>query len=264
MIAIIGGSGFYQFLEKVEEVAVETPYGAPSDKLTIGECAGKKIVFLPRHGRQHQYPPHRIPYRVNLYALKQLGVTRILAAAAVGSLQAQIKPGDFVICNQFIDRTTNRLDTFFDGPPEKVVHISMADPFCSQLREQAIQCCEQLRIPFHPKGTVVVIQGPRFSTRQESRWFSQMGWDVVNMTTYPEVVLARELEICYVNIALVTDYDVGIEGQADIKPVTAETVKQIFQQNIERVKQLFQLLIEQIPEQRDCPCQHALQDAAIG
>jgi len=258
-IGIIGGSGFYQFL-KGKEVSVLTPYGKPSDKILISEYQKRKIAFLPRHGRKHQYPPHKINYLANLYALKKLGVERIIAPCAVGSLRAKIKPGDFVICDQFFDRTKVRKDTFFEGP--KVAHISMAEPYCPKLRELAIKSCQKLKIPFHKKGTVIVIEGPRFSTRAESNFLAKIG-DVINMTQYPEVVLARELQICYLNISLVTDYDVGLKKRSDIKPVTAQEVIKIFKQNNEKVKELILEILKILPLKRDCNCAKAIKEALL-
>ena len=260
-IGILGGSGFYAFLEKSKEIEVKTPYGRPSSKVAMGEIAGRKVAFLPRHGKKHQYPPHMIPYRANIYALKKLGVKRILAPATVGSLQGEIKPGDFVICDQFVDRTRGRKDTFYDGP--RTTHISSADPYCPELRKLAIESARELNIPVHEKGTVVVIQGPRFSTKAESKWFTDMGWHVIVMTQYPEVVLARELEICYLNISLVTDYDVGLVVGGEVEPVSAEEVLRVFRANNEQVKKLLFRLIEKIPDSRTCLCKEALEEAVI-
>lgn len=275
MIGIIGGSGFYQFL-KGREISVSTPYGKPSDKILITEYAGQKIAFLSRHGKKHQYPPHKINYRANLYALKKLGVKRILTSTAVGSLKPEIRPGDFVICDQFVDWTKNRPDTFFEGKfprpqfgrvgginLEGVAHISCAEPYCPELRKIAIKVCQKLKIPVHRAGTVVIIEGPRFSTKAESNFYSKMGWDVINMTQYPEVVLARELEMCYLNISLVTDYDVGLKGRKDIKPVTAQEVIKIFKQNNEKVKQIFLEIVKNLPEEQKCFCRQALREAKI-
>jgi len=273
-IGIIGGSGFYEFL-KGKEMVVSTPYGKPSDKILISEYAGRKIVFLPRHGKKHQYPPHKIPYRANIWALKKLGCQRIIAPTAVGSLQPKIQPGHFVICDQFVDRTKNCQDTFFDGKiiPAfgrmwdidfgRVTHISVAEPYCPELRKLTIKTCQKLKIPVHQTGTAVIIEGPRFSTLSESRWFSKMGWQVINMTQYPEVVLARELEMCYVNISLVTDYDVGLEGNKKIKPVTAQDVLKIFRQNNEKVKKIILEMIKILPSQRECQCGQALKNAVV-
>jgi len=255
-IGVFGGSGFYSFLKDVEEVDIDTPYGKPSDKISIATYEGKKIAFLPRHGKNHQYPPHLIPYRANLYAMKQLGVKKIIAPTASGSLQPHIKPGDFVICDQFVDRTTGRKDTFFDGP--EVKHISAAYPYCPELRKLAIETGKSLGITTHERGTVVVIQGPRFSTVAESRWFSKLGWEVINMTQYPECYLARELGICYANISLITDYDAGLEGRDDIEPVTHEAVMKFFQENNEKVKTMLFEMIKKIDVTQDkCECSKA-------
>lgn len=252
-IGVFGGSGFYKFLDNVQEVYIETPYGSPSDSIAIAEYEGKKIAFLPRHGKNHQYPPHLIPYRANLYAMKKLGVKKIIGPTASGSLQPHIKPGDFVVTDQFVDRTTGRKDTFFDGP--EVKHVSSAYPYCPELRKIAIEAGKKLGINIHEKGTVVVIQGPRFSTVAESRWFSKMGWDVINMTQYPECYLARELGICYVNIALITDYDAGLEGRDDIKPVTHEEVLKVFESNNEKLKQMLFEIIKNIDlDSCNCNC----------
>jgi 5'-methylthioadenosine phosphorylase len=258
-IGIIGGSGFYQFL-KGKEISLKTPYGQPSDKILISKYLDKEIAFLPRHGKKHQYPPHKINYRANLFAFKKLGVERIIAPCAVGSLKPKIKPGDFVFSNQFIDRTKQRLDTFFDGP--RVAHISLAEPYCPELRKIAIKSCQNLKIPFHKKGKVIVIEGPRFSTKAESNFYSKIG-DVINMTQYPEVTLARELEMCYLNISLVTDYDVGLKGKKGIKPVTAKEVIKIFQKNNEKVKELILEIIKNLPEKRNCQCPLTLKEAII-
>jgi len=272
-IGIIGGSGFYEFFarppkpegrrwEKGKWIDVKTPYGKPSDKVFLGNYKGRKIAFLPRHGRGHKIPPHMINYRANIWAFKKLGVKFIISPAAVGSLQPNIKRGDFVICNEFIDRTSGRKDTFFDGP--KVVHISSAECYCEFLRDLAVKSCKKYKIRVHPKGTAVVIQGPRFSTHTESKWFTKMGWDVVNMTQYPEVVLTREAEICYLNISIVTDYDVGLIGEKGIKPVSIEEVIRVFGQNIEKVKKVILDIIEKIPKDYKCKqCHQALRGASV-
>lgn len=252
-IGVFGGSGFYSFLENVEEIEIETPYGKPSDRIAIATYEGKKIAFLPRHGKSHQLPPHMIPYRANLYAMKKLGVKKILAPTSSGSLQPNIKPGDFVISDQFVDRTTGRKDTFYDGPVTR--HISSAHPYCQELRSIALQTAKDIGITIHEKGTVVVIQGPRFSTVVESRWFNKMGWDVINMTQYPEAYLARELGICYANISLITDYDAGLEGRDDIAPVTEDAVLKVFEENNEKVKKMLFEVIKRIDLSSDtCTC----------
>ncbi len=260
-IGVIGGTGFYSLLEDAEERRIETPYGAPSDVVTIGEMAGRGVAFLPRHGRTHSLPPHAINYRANLYALKSLGCTRVLGPCAAGSLQPDVRPGDLVICDQYVDRTTGRKDTYYDGPV--ITHVSMAEPFCPTLRRVATTAARQLDFPVHERGTVVVIQGPRFSTRAESRWFRQQGWEVINMTQYPECALARELELCYVNLSLITDYDVGVEGDAAVTPVTADEVVRRFRENLGRLRELIARIIAAIPADRTCLCASALRQAQV-
>ncbi|HQN48729.1 MAG TPA: S-methyl-5'-thioadenosine phosphorylase, partial [Caldisericia bacterium] len=224
-IGIFGGTGFYKFFDNMEEVIVETPYGSPSSSISIAEIDGKKVAFLPRHGKNHEYPPHKIPYRANLWAMKKLGVERIISPNACGSLQSHIKVGDFVICDQFVDRTSGRVSTFYDGPI--TTHIGMAEPYCLELMQIAVNNLKKLGYSHHEKGTVVVIEGPRFSTISESKWFTSMGWEVINMTQYPEVVLARELEMCFLNISVVTDYDVGVVSEGSVEPVSHEMVTKI-------------------------------------
>lgn len=261
-IGIFGGSGFYSLLEDAQEVTIETPYGAPSDRAVVGEVAGRRVAFIPRHGRYHQHPPHAINYRANLWAMKELGVSRIIGPCASGSLQPEIRPGDFVILDQLVDRTNSRRDTFYDGP--MTTHVSSADPYCETMRQAAVSTARDLGIRVHDRGTVVVIQGPRFSTRAESKWFSSEGWEVINMTQYPEAYLARELEICYVSVALITDYDVGLEGMPDIPPVSHEEVIKVFTENNSKLKNLLFEMIPRIPEERDCPCATALEGARMG
>ncbi|QNU66068.1 S-methyl-5'-thioadenosine phosphorylase [Ruminiclostridium herbifermentans] len=251
-IGVFGGSGFYSFLKNVKEIEVNTPYGMPSDKIAIAEYEGKRIAFLPRHGKNHQYPPHKIPYRANVYAMKQLGVSRIIAPTASGSLKANIKPGDFVICDQFIDRTWGRSDTYYDGPETK--HFSSANPYCKELRELAIETSKSLGITTHEKGTVIVIQGPRFSTKAESKWYRNMGCDVINMTQYPECYLAKEMNICYVNISLITDFDAGLEGCEGIEPVTEEEVFRVFEENNEKLKKVLFEMIRKMDCKKECNC----------
>lgn len=260
-IGVIGGSGFYQLLEDAQQIPVETPYGEPSDEIAIGKIGDARVAFLPRHGSRHQYPPHTINYQANVCALASLGVTRIIGPSAAGSLQPHVKPGDFVICDQFVDRTYGRASTYFDGP--KTVHVSAADPYCPELRALAAQACQDEGIAVHGQGTVVVIQGPRFSTRAESRWYSSSGWEVINMTQFPECVLARELELCYVNLSLITDWDVGLEGQQDVFPVTVDEVIRVFHENNERLKRVLQRLIPAIPRERGCSCHRALEGAVV-
>lgn len=256
MIGIIGGSGFYSFLEEVEEVELDTPYGRPSAPIALGEVDGTRVAFLPRHGRKHELPPGRINYRANIWALREVGVRRILGPNASGALRADLTLGDFVVCDQFVDRTKTRADSFYEGP--ETTHVSAADPYCPELRVLVVATARELGIPVRDGGTVVTIEGPRFSTRAESHWFAAMGWDVVNMTAYPEGQLARELELCYANISMVTDHDVGVE---DTEPVSQEEVARVFAQNNERLKQLLHAVIPRIgPQPRDV-CATALEQA---
>ena len=218
---------------------------------------GRRVAFLPRHGAKHQWPPHRVPYRANLWAFKQLGVERVVGPCAVGSLQTNVKPGEFVVCDQLVDRTSGRASTFYDGP--ETTHISFADPYCPTMRTVAIAQAKALGIPTHDRGTVVVIEGPRFSTRAESAFYSRQGWEVINMTQFPEAVLARELELCYANVSLVTDYDVGVAGE--VEAVSHEEVLKVFQANNDRLRELLFRVIANMPEARDCPCVTALANA---
>jgi len=253
-VGVFGGTGFYDLLEDARTVKIHTPYGAPSSAPLVGMVGDKKVAFLPRHGTDHSIPPHKINYRANLWAMKELGATRIIAPCACGTLQADVKPGDFVVLDQFVDRTCCRKDTFYDGP--RVTHVSSADPYCDDLRALAIKSCENLSIPFHPTGTVVVIQGPRFSTRAESRWFASQGWEVINMTQYPEAYLARELEICYCGIALITDYDAGVDAD---ESVTNVDVMKVFAENLDKLKALLVDMIPEVTQTRDaCSCKEAL------
>jgi 5'-methylthioadenosine phosphorylase len=255
-IGVFGGSGFYSFLEDVEEVEVDTPFGRPAAPLTIGEVGRRRVAFLPRHGREHELPPAQIPYRANVWAMREVGVRRILGPCASGALQADLRLGEFVVCDQFVDRTTGRPDTFYEADP--VTHVSAADPYCPDLRRLLVETAGELDIPVRDGGTVVVIQGPRFSTRAESRWFQQMGWDMINMTAYPEGFLARELELCYANISMVTDHDVGVEGA---EPVSHEAVIRVFTENNERLRELLFAVIPKIGAQPQDACATALRDA---
>jgi 5'-methylthioadenosine phosphorylase len=258
-IGVFGGSGFYSFLDDAVEVEVTTPFGEPSAPLVLGEIGGRSVAFLPRHGRKHEYPPHRVPYRANLWAMKELGVERVVAPAAAGSLQPHVRRGDFVVCDQLVDRTSGRVATYYDGPA--TTHVSLADPYCAELRPLAIAQGRSLGITMHERGTVVVIEGPRFSTRAESRWYASAGWEVINMTQFPEAALARELELCYVNISLITDYDVGVEGVA---PVSVAEVVKVFAENNERLRSLLGSIVPAIPAERSCECGTALAGAVVG
>ncbi len=259
-IGIFGGTGFYQFLDHLTEVSVQTPYGPPSARLAVGDVDGRRVAFLARHGLHHEVPAHRVNYRANLWALRALGVRRVLAPCSVGSLRPDIKPGEFVLCDQLVDRTRGRADTFFDGPVPN--HVSFADPYCPELRAAAAEAADAEGIVAHPRGTVVVIAGPRFSTRAESRWFASAGWDVVNMTQYPEAILARELGMCYSGIALVTDFDAGLEG-VDGAAVTMEAVFRVLADNVERVQRLLRRVIPSVPAGRACACGQAADPGSL-
>lgn len=245
-IAVIGGSGLYALLDDAEEHVVETPFGLPSDPVTLATVAGRPVAFLPRHGKDHRYPPHRIPYRANLWALHHIGVRQVLAPCAVGGLRPDLGPGAFVVPDQLIDRTSGRVQTFFD---DRVVHVNFADPYCPVGRAAVLDSAQDIDI--RDSGTMVVVEGPRFSTRAESRWFTAIGGSVVNMTGHPEAVLARELGLCYTAIALVTDLDAGVEGEHG---VTQDEVFAVFAQNIERMRGLLLRTVERLPETRDCDC----------
>jgi 5'-methylthioadenosine phosphorylase len=261
VIGIFGGSGFYRFLDEVEEMPVATPYGPPSAPVRVGRVEGAEVAFMPRHGDDHTLPPHRINYRANVWAMREVGVRRIVGPSACGSLKPELAPGTFVICDQFVDRTSGRESTFYDGP--QTTHVSAADPYCHELSELLAGCAEELGIPVVSGGTVVVIQGPRFSTRAESRWFAASGFDVVNMTQYPEAWLARELELCYANVSLVTDYDVGLEGMPHVEPVSAEGAFQVFTENLDRLRDLLFRAIPRIGSQPEDACATALRSAIV-
>jgi len=258
-IGIIGGSGFYGLLDKPENYFFETQYGYPSGEMEVGEFAGRRVVFLPRHGKLHQLSPSDVNYRANVSALKKLGVIRILSLSTVGSLKEHIKPSDIVFVDQFVDRTTQRKQTFYskDSYTDKVCHISMAEPTCEELRDLLIKSSSNCT-NVHNKGIYVCIEGPRFSTKAESNLFRFWGMDVVGMTLVPECILARELEICYAPICTVTDYDCWKD-----KPVNADEVKTVMKKNVETVKKLLLKIIPMIPEKRTCKCKDALEGALI-
>ncbi|MGW0352827.1 S-methyl-5'-thioadenosine phosphorylase [Nocardia nova] len=231
-LAIIGGSGFYDFFgDDATTLEVETPYGVPSAPITVGEVEGRQVAFLPRHGRKHEYSPHTVPYQANMWALRSIGVRRIFAPCAVGSLRADWGPGTVAVPDQLVDRTSGRAQTYFDNGG---IHVSFADPYCDDLRAVATRAAVP-ELPMQSAATMVVVQGPRFSTRAESRWFAGEGWELVNMTGYPEAVLARELEMCYAAIALVTDLDAGLEAGDG---VSAAAVFAEFERNLVPFKTL--------------------------
>ncbi|MFE9203844.1 S-methyl-5'-thioadenosine phosphorylase [Micromonospora sp. NPDC007230] len=251
-LAVIGGSGLYALLDGATEHVLQTPYGAPSDAVTIAEVGGRRVAFLPRHGRDHRYPPHLIPYRANLWALRSLGVRQVLAPCAVGGLRPELGPGTFVVPDQLVDRTSGRSQTYYD---QGAVHVSFADPYCPVGRRTLLDAAAGRDVPAVDGGTVVVVEGPRFSTRAESRWFASIGGTVVNMTGHPEAVLARELALCYTSIALVTDLDAGVTAG---ESVTQEEVFRVFAENTDRLRGVLLDAVAALPSERDCPCGHAL------
>ncbi len=261
-VGVIGGSGLYDpgILENTIEVKVYTPYGEPSDYIMVGSLGGKKVAFLPRHGRGHRIPPHRINYRANIWAMKMLGVKWLIGVSAVGSLREDFKPGDFVVPDQFIDMTKNRIYSFFDGPV--VAHVSMADPFCKALSKRLVNSCIECGVKVHAGGTYICIEGPRFSTRAESRvWREVFKADIIGMTLVPEVNLACEAELCYAVLAMITDYDVWAE-----KPVTAEEVARVMRENVEKAKKVLYNLIPKLPsepEEGECSCCKCLEEGML-
>ncbi|OEJ26455.1 methylthioadenosine phosphorylase [Streptomyces agglomeratus] len=268
-IGVIGGSGFYSFLEDVTEVEVDTPYGKPSDSLFLGEIAGRRVAFLPRHGRGHHLPPHRINYRANLWALRSVGARQVLGPCAVGGLRVEYGPGTLVVPDQLVDRTKARAQTFYDGETPvdgrlpNVVHVAFADPYCPAGRRAALAAARGREWEPADGGTLVVIEGPRFSTRAESRWHAAAGWSVVGMTGHPEAVLARELGLCYTSLALVTDLDAGAEtGEG----VSHEEVLTVFAANVDRLRNVLFDAVAGLPadEARDCLCGRALDGLDTG
>lgn len=262
-IGVIGGSGFYSFLDDVTEVRVDTPYGPPSDSLFLGEVAGRRVAFLPRHGRGHHLPPHKINYRANLWALRSLGVRQVLGPCAVGGLRPDYGPGTLLVPDQLVDRTKDRPASYFDGEPlpdgtiPKVVHVSLADPYCSVGRQVAVKTAREQGWEPVDGGTLVVIPGPRFSTRAESVWHAAQGWSVVGMTGHPEAALARELELCYTSLTLVTDLDAGAEtGEG----VLHTEVMEVFAANVARLRTVLFDVVAGLPatSERDCLCTRAL------
>ncbi len=259
-IGIIGGSGLYQIegLTDVEQVEVSTPFGEPSDVITVGTLHGARVAFLPRHGKGHRISPAEVPTRANIYALKSLGVEQIISVSAVGSLKEDIHPLDLVIPDQIIDRTTSRVNTFFGQG--LVAHVGLAEPFCPELSRLLCETSRQAGASVHQGGTCVVIEGPSFSTRAESFLYRSWGASVVGMTTTPEARLAREAEICYATLAFVTDYDCWHHSE---ESVTVEMVVANLQQSAELAKNIVKTVVGQVPRQRDCACAMALKDAII-
>lgn len=252
-IGVIGGSGFYAFLPDAVEVPVATPYGDPSDPPVVATVADRPVAFLPRHGRDHRYPPHRIPYRANLWALRSLGVREVLAPCAVGSLRAELGPGALVVPDQLVDRTRSRSQTFYDVG---AVHVAFAEPYCPRGRAAARAAAQADGWEVTDGGTMVVVEGPRFSTRAESLDFAARGWSLVNMTGHPEAVLARELALCYTAIALVTDRDAGVETEGG--HVTQEEVFRVFADNVARLRRTLERVVAALATERTCGCGSAL------
>jgi len=259
-IGVIGGTGLYQIegLTDIEEVHIDTPFGKPSDSIIIGRLEKTGIAFLPRHGRGHRLSPAEVPYRANIYALKSLGVEHIISVNSVGSFKKELKPGDLVIPDQLIDRTKQRESTFFGEGI--VAHIPFAEPFCPVLSRILVEAANETGAPVHPKGTYVVMEGPAFSTRAESRLYRSWGADIIGMTMLPEAKLAREAEICYASIACVSDYD---SWQEKLEPVTVEMVLNIMHKYIDTAKNIIKLAVARMPQKRDCDCASALKTALI-
>ncbi|MBM10997.1 MAG: S-methyl-5'-thioadenosine phosphorylase [Chloroflexi bacterium] len=259
-IGVIGGSGLYEMdgMSNVESVEVDTPFGKPSDAIVTGELDGVPVAFLPRHGRGHRFNPSHIPARANIYALKTLGVERIISVSAVGSLKEEFSPLDLVVPSQLIDRTRLRENTFFES--DLVVHVAMADPFCAHTSHQVQEAAQLLDITTHPGGTMVVMEGPAFSTRAESFMYRSWGADIIGMTALPEAKLAREAEICYATMAWITDYDCWHQGT---ESVTVDMVIANLQKNVATSKALLQQVLPTLGGQRTCPCESALRDAII-
>lgn len=259
-IGVIGGTGLYDIegLTDIEEVEIDTPFGKPSDAITIGRLEGVRVAFLPRHGKGHRISPSELPVRANIYALKSLGVEHIIAVCSAGSFKKEIEPGHLVIPDQLIDRTKGRTNSFFgDGI---VAHIAFADPFCPTLCQVLCKSAKETGASVHPKGTFVVMEGPAFSTRAESQLYRSWGADIIGMTALPEAKLAREAEICYSIIGCVTDYDSWMERS---EPVTIDAILNVLRRNIDTARKIIKLAVSRIPEKRDCSCATALEAAIV-
>ncbi len=255
-VGVIGGSGFYELLDDAREVRLETPFGDPSDAYVVGEIGGVRVAFLPRHGRGHRILPSEVNYRANIWGMKALGVHTVLSASAVGSLREELRPLDIVVPDQLYDRTRARPSTFFgDGV---VVHMSFADPFCPHVSRQLAAAGREVGATVHEGGTYVCIEGPQFSTRAESHVYRQLGFDIIGMTNLQEAKLAREAELCYATMALVTDYDVWYEGEED---VTLEQVLENVRRNVETAQAIVRRVVPALGTERDCACHHAVEHA---
>ncbi|HYZ77833.1 MAG TPA: MTAP family purine nucleoside phosphorylase [Gaiellaceae bacterium] len=263
-IGVIGGTGFYRFFASRDEVRAETPYGPPSAPVTIAEFAGRTVGFVPRHGRHHEHLPHRVPYRANLAALKELGASQIVGFNVVGSLSPQVKKGDFLVMDQFIDVTWGRAETIFDGSDG--AHADLADPYCGRLRALVLDALRDSDETIHDRATVLVINGPRFQTKAENRWYSTLGADAINMTQSTEAMLARELELCYVNLSYCTDYGViadELAPESGDEPIVHQEIVDEFQRNLPRVERVVAAALAAIPPEADCRCRHALDGCRV-
>jgi 5'-methylthioadenosine phosphorylase len=259
-VGVIGGSGLYQMegLSAVEELALATPFGEPSDAFLVGQLGDVRLVFLPRHGRGHRIPPSAINFRANIWGLKKLGVDRILSLSAVGSMREEIAPGDFVVIDQFVDRTRHRADSFFDR--DVVAHVMFADPVCSALRRVLVEAAREIGVRVHDGGTYLCMEGPQFSTRAESRLYRSWGVDVIGMTNLQEAKLAREAEISYATVAMATDYDCWHESHDD---VSIDAILAVMNQNVQRARDLIRAALPLLPADLGCGCGRALQHAII-
>ena len=258
-IGVIGGSGFYSFLTGTERLSITTPFGDPSDDVVIGDLAGRRVAFLARHGQGHRFPPHRVNYRANLWALRSVGVRQVLAPCAVGSLKPEHGPGTIVVPDQVVDRTWGRAHTVYDevGP---VVHVGFADPYCPRGREAVVSVAREAGKSVVDTGTMVVINGPRFSSRAESVWHQQAGWTVVGMTAMPEAAIARELAMCFTTVALVTDHDAGVDSEDS---VTHEEVLKVFASSLKGLKAVLRSAVGAMPAPEEdasatCLCRRGL------
>jgi methylthioadenosine phosphorylase (EC 2.4.2.28) len=277
MLGIIGGSGLYRMdgLKNLREVSLNTPFGEPSSPVILGELSGKQVAFISRHGLNHQYPPSLVPYRANLWAFKELGVKRVLAISAVGAINERFKPGDFVVVDDLIDLTKRREDTFYKGfysvevqgedkpskllRGKKVVHVDMTQAYCPHMRKVLIETLEQLKLSYHPAGVYACTEGPRFETPAEIRAIKLLGGDVVGMTGYPEVALARELGMCYASLCVVANPAAGIAGYR----LTSEEVILMMKNKEEEIKKVLRLFVANLPEERLCKCEESLEGAEV-
>ncbi len=261
-IGIIGSYGIHEILTDAEETDADTKYGKPSSAVSVGAIGGRKVALIARHGKRHTIPPHTVPYLANMQALKDLGVKRVISTATVGSLKTDYKPGEFVLFDQFVNMSRGRKDTIFDG--SQVTHVSTANPYCPEMRLVVSKASIDMDINLHNSGTIVVIDGPRFSTKAESKMFSDNGMDVINMTQYPEVALAREMGLCFIGIGTITDYDAGLEGaDEETKPVSFDEVQKRAVASAARLKQLLNYIVPKIPEKRSCSCSDSLKGAVV-